>query len=76
MAFHQDNGRLLTAVQDAGIAPDQTYSVLERYGNASSASLAIALDHAVREGQVESGDLILLGTFGGGLTWGAGLVHC
>jgi 3-oxoacyl-[acyl-carrier-protein] synthase III len=46
------------------------------HGNALSASLPIALDHAVREGQVASGDLILLGTFGGGLTWGAGLVRC
>lgn len=66
VVFHQANGRLLAAVLDGlGIAPDQMYSVLERYGNASSASRPIALDHAVREGQVASGDLILLGTFGG-----------
>jgi 3-oxoacyl-[acyl-carrier-protein] synthase III len=62
VVFHQANGRLLAAVLDClGIARDQMYSVLERYGNASSASLPIALDHAVREGQVASGDLILLG---------------
>jgi 3-oxoacyl-[acyl-carrier-protein] synthase III len=76
VVFHQANRRLPAAVLDRlGIARDQMYSVLERYGNASSASLPIALDHAVREGQLGSGDLILLGTFGGGLTWGAGLVR-
>jgi 3-oxoacyl-[acyl-carrier-protein] synthase-3 len=51
------------------------YSVLERFGNASSASLPIALDHAVREGQIAPGDLVLLGTFGGGLTWGTALAR-
>lgn len=70
MVFHQANGRLLAAVLDRlGIAPDQMYSVLERCGNALSASLPIALDHAVREGQGAGGDMILLGTFRGGLTW-------
>jgi hypothetical protein len=29
-----------------------------QYGNASSASVPVALDHAVRDGQVASGDLI------------------
>jgi 3-oxoacyl-[acyl-carrier-protein] synthase-3 len=51
------------------------YSVLERYGNASSASVPIALYHAVREGQVACDDLILLGTFDGGPSWGADLVR-
>jgi 3-oxoacyl-[acyl-carrier-protein] synthase-3 len=76
VVFHQANGRLLSAVLERlRIPPDRMYSVLERFGNASSASLPIALDHAVREGQIAPGDLVLLGTFGGGLTWGTALAR-
>lgn len=76
VVFHQANGRLLSAVLERlKIPPDKMYSVLERFGNASSASLPIALDCAVREGRVVPGDLVLLGTFGGGLTWGTALMR-
>ncbi len=74
--FHQANGRLLNALRKRlGISPDKVYSVIEQFGNTSSASLPIALDHAVREGRIVSGDLVLLGAFGGGLTWGTALVR-
>ncbi len=76
VVFHQANGRLLSAVLERlKIPPDRMYSVLERFGNASSASLPIALDYAVREGRIAPGDLVLLGTFGGGLTWGTALMR-
>ena len=74
--FHQANGRLLSALgKRVGLAPEKLYSVIDRLGNPSSASLPIALDAAHREGRLRSGDLLLLGTFGGGLTWGTGLVR-
>lgn len=74
--FHQANGRLLSALgKRLGLAPEKLYSVIERIGNPSSASLPIALDVANREGVIKAGDLILLGTFGAGLTWGTGLVR-
>jgi 3-oxoacyl-[acyl-carrier-protein] synthase-3 len=76
VVFHQANGRLLAAVLERlALPPDKMYSVLERFGNTSSASLPIALDCAVREGKIVPGDLVLLGTFGGGLTWGTALVR-
>src|SRR6266545_501825 len=76
VVFHQANGRLLSAVLERlKIPPDKMYSVLERFGNASSASLPIALDCAVREGRIAPGELVLLGTFGGGLTWGTALMR-
>ncbi len=76
VVFHQANGRLLAAVLERlEMPPDKMYSVLERFGNASSASLPIALDYAVRERRIAPGDLVLLGTFGGGLTWGTALVR-
>ncbi|MGH7256125.1 MAG: 3-oxoacyl-[acyl-carrier-protein] synthase III C-terminal domain-containing protein, partial [Nitrospirales bacterium] len=74
--FHQANGRLLAALaRRLNLPPERTYTVVERFGNTSSASLPIALDCAVRDGRVRRGDLVLLGTFGGGLTWAAGLIR-
>jgi len=74
--FHQANGRLLTALgKRLGLSPGKIYSVIEQIGNTSSASLPIALDQAIRSGRISPGDLVLLGTFGGGLTWATGLVR-
>lgn len=74
--FHQANGRLLSALGTRlGFAPGKLYSVIDRIGNPSSASLPIALDVANRHGAIRPGDLLLLGTFGAGLTWGTGLVR-
>jgi len=74
--FHQANGRILSQVADRlGIGQEKLSSVIEQYGNTSSASLPIALDAAVQRGRVVSGDLVLLGSFGGGVTWGAGLLR-
>lgn len=74
--FHQANGRLLAALGDRlGVPPHKLCSVIEQVGNTSSASLPIALDLAVRRGRVTAGDLVLLGTFGGGLTWATALLR-
>jgi 3-oxoacyl-[acyl-carrier-protein] synthase-3 len=72
---HQANANLLAQVarglgfrREGGLV-----SVLEKYGNTSSASMGIALDTLRRSGEVREGDLILLPAFGAGFTWGAGL---
>ena len=76
VVLHQANGRILSHVADRlGIDDNRLASVIERYGNTSSASLPIALDDAVRGGNISPGDLVLLGSFGGGLTWATGLVR-
>ena len=73
---HQANMRILKAVGDRlGASEDQVFSNLERYGNTSAASVAIALDEAVEQGKVKRGDLILLLVFGAGLTWGAAIIE-
>ncbi len=73
---HQANGRMLrTMAKRLGVRADQMISIIDRVGNTSSASLPMALDWAHRQGKVRPGDLILLGAFGGGLTWGAALVR-
>ena len=76
VVLHQANGRILSQLANRlGIGPDRLASVIERYGNTSSASLPIALDDAARSGKISPGDLVLLGSFGGGLTWATGLVR-
>lgn len=76
VVLHQANARILSQVADRlGIDPARMVSVIERYGNTSSASLPIALDDAARGGRMAPGDLVLLGTFGGGLTWATSIVR-
>jgi 3-oxoacyl-[acyl-carrier-protein] synthase-3 len=53
---------------------DRFYFTLQKYGNISSASCAIALDEAVRDGTINKDDIICLPVFGGGLTWGSALI--
>jgi 3-oxoacyl-[acyl-carrier-protein] synthase-3 len=76
LVLHQANGRILDQLtKRLGVSPDRVCSVIGRYGNTSSASLPIALDHAVCSGKILPHDLVLLGSFGGGVTWAAGLVR-
>lgn len=73
---HQANANLLAQVARGLKFPtDQggVISVLEDYGNTSSASMGIALDTLRRSGRVQAGDRLLLPAFGAGFTWGAGL---
>ncbi|HEX8751470.1 MAG TPA: beta-ketoacyl-ACP synthase III [Nitrospira sp.] len=74
--MHQANGRILAQLtRRLAVPQDLVYSVIERFGNTSSASLPIALDHAVRAGKIRPNDIVLLGSFGGGLTWASGLIR-
>jgi len=69
---HQANIRILNAAaKRMGLSQDKIYLNIEKYGNMSAASSAVALVEAVEEGRIRKGDKILLDAFGGGLTWGA-----
>jgi 3-oxoacyl-[acyl-carrier-protein] synthase-3 len=73
---HQANQRIIDAVAERlGAKPEQIFINLDKYGNTSAASVAIALDEAVSSGRVNRGDLILLVVFGAGLTWGAAVIE-
>ena len=73
---HQANRRIIDAVGDRlGATPEQLFVNLHKYGNTSAASVAIALDEAVRSGRIVRGDLILIVGFGAGLTWGAAIIE-
>jgi 3-oxoacyl-[acyl-carrier-protein] synthase-3 len=69
---HQANLRILLAVaKRMGLKEEKIYMNIEKYGNMSAASTAVALAEAVKEGRIKKGNKILLDAFGGGLTWGA-----
>ena len=73
---HQANQRITDAVAnnlkvDSGIV----YSNIAMHGNTSSASIPIALDECLEQGRISEGDLVLLASFGGGVTWGAVLMR-
>lgn len=73
---HQANVRILNAAaKRMGLSEDKIYLNLEKYGNMSAASSAVALVEAVEEGRIKKGDKILLDAFGGGLTWGAMIIE-
>lgn len=69
---HQANIRIITSAGKKLKLPQEKVHVnLNKFGNTSAASVAIALDEAVRCNKVKRGDKIVLVAFGGGLTWGA-----
>ncbi|MEA1965652.1 MAG: beta-ketoacyl-ACP synthase III [Candidatus Aerophobetes bacterium] len=73
---HQANIRIIQAVtKRVGLSMDKTCINLDRYGNLSAASIAVALDERVREGKIKRGDKILFTTFGGGITAGSILLE-
>ncbi len=73
---HQANIRMFQYISKSLKIPfERFYLTLQKYGNISSASCAIALDEAVRDGSIQDKDLVCLPVFGGGLTWGSALIQ-
>ena len=73
---HQANERILEAIRTrVGVDKDRVYMNLDQYGNTSAASIGIALDEAVREGRLSSGDKVMLLAFGAGFTWAGMLLE-
>lgn len=68
---HQANQRITDAVASKlNVDESRVYSNIARHGNTSSASIPIALDECVEADLVKKGDIVLLASFGGGVTWG------
>jgi 3-oxoacyl-[acyl-carrier-protein] synthase-3 len=76
MIPHQANTRIIeSTAKHAGISMDKVFVNVDRFGNTSAASVAIALDEAVRTGRLESGMTALLVAFGAGFTWASMVVR-
>src|SRR5438094_5036338 len=73
---HQANQRITDAVANKLDVDDSTvYSNIAMHGNTSSASIPIGLDECVEAGRVHKGDVILMASFGGGVTWGGAVMR-
>jgi len=73
---HQANFRIIDAVgRKLKLSQDKIVLTVAKYGNTSAASIPMAINDWYEEGKLKQGDLMLLDTFGGGLTWGSALVH-
>ena len=72
---HQANDRIISAVaKKLKIPKEKIYINIDRYGNMSAASIAVALSEAVDEGRIKKGDIVALVTFGAGLVTAANIV--
>ncbi|MFV0437692.1 MAG: beta-ketoacyl-ACP synthase III [Desulfopila sp.] len=72
---HQANSRIINKFKERLQLPeDKIFINVSKYGNTSAASIPIALDEACRGNRIKPGDLLLFCSFGGGCTWGAGLL--
>lgn len=73
---HQANVRIIEATRTKlGLPADKVILTLQQQGNTSAASIPLALHTGIRSGRIQRGDLLLLESMGGGLTWGAGLIR-
>ena len=73
---HQANRRIIESAARWMDLPLEKFMInVERYGNTSAATIPIALHEALETGRIESGDLIALTGFGGGLTWGSLIIR-
>ncbi len=73
---HQANIRILQATaKRLGIDESKVVVTVDQQANTSAASVPIALDVAVRDGRIKSGQRIMLQGVGGGFTWGAVLAQ-
>ena len=72
---HQANIRIMQGTaRKLKMSMDKVVVTVDQHGNTSAASIPLALDHAVRAGQVKKGETLLLEGVGGGFTWGAVLL--
>jgi 3-oxoacyl-[acyl-carrier-protein] synthase III len=73
---HQANQRISEAVQKAlGLPDDKIYNNIDRYGNTTAASIPLAIDECIRSGKLSRGDLLVVGAFGAGFTWGSAVIR-
>ena len=72
---HQANQRIIeSTVKQLGLSMDKVILTVAEHGNTSAASIPLALDVGIRNGQIKRGQTLLLEGIGGGFAWGAILV--
>jgi 3-oxoacyl-[acyl-carrier-protein] synthase-3 len=73
---HQANLRIIDALgKKLHIDENKVIINIEKYANTSAATIPIALDESLRSGKIRRGDIVLLASFGAGLTSGSLLLR-
>ena len=73
---HQANVRIIESVAEKLDLPkEKVFINIEKYGNTSAASIPIALDEALKAGRIKENDIIVMASFGAGVTWGATVIR-
>jgi 3-oxoacyl-[acyl-carrier-protein] synthase-3 len=74
--YHQANARITRALGERlELAPERVVDCIETLGNASAATIPVALDIAARDGRLKPASRVLMSAFGAGFTWGGGVVE-
>ena len=72
---HQANIRIMqSTARKLKLPMEKVVVTVDQHGNTSAASIPLALDYAVRAGQIKPGDTVMLEGVGGGFTWGSVLL--
>ena len=73
---HQANRRIIDSLgKKLKIDPENVIVNIHKYANTSAATIPIAISEAIEAGDIKRGDLLLMVSFGAGLTWGSLLVR-
>lgn len=73
---HQANRRIIeSTAKHLGLSMDKVILTVQDHGNTSAASIPLALDAGIRNGQIKRGQNLLLEGIGGGFAWGAVLLQ-
>ena len=69
---HQANQRILSAVANkVGLDENKIISTISYHGNTSAASIPLALDYSIKNGEINKGNILAFQAIGGGLSWGS-----
>lgn len=73
---HQANIRIIQGIaKKLSLPMTQVIVTIENQGNTSAASIPLAMDASIRQQRIKRGDVLLLESFGGGITWGAMVIR-
>jgi len=73
---HQMNVRIMRAAAERlGIPMEKVFVNIDRYGNTGAATVPVCIHEADEQGLLQRGDIAVLVTFGGGLTWSGAVLR-
>lgn len=73
---HQANIRIIQAIaKKLSLPMSQVIVTIGNQGNTSAASIPLALDFSIKNNQIKRDELLLIESFGGGMTWGAMVIR-